>query len=225
MNLLLVDTETTGLDPEKGCRAIEVGAILYSVPFRTPLQSVAFLLPTDENPAAHINGIDPAITNLDQPWRTALALFREMAANADYALAHNADFDRQFFGHGPLEPLHLQWICSMTDLEWGDIPGRSLRDLALAHGIAVMPEVHRALPDCELISQVLSKRDDLEELIAQALVPKLIYRALVSFNNREEAKSRGFRWNPDRKQWLKKLTTDQASKLEADGLMVQAVAA
>ena len=203
MNLLLVDTETTGLDPEKGCRAIEVGAILYSVPFRTPLQSVAFLLPTDENPAAHINGIDPAITNLDQPWRTALALFREMAANADYALAHNADFDRQFFGHDPLEPLHLQWICSMTDLEWGDIPGRSLRDLALAHGIAVMPEVHRALPDCELLSQVLSKRDDLEELIAQALVPKLIYRALVSFNNREAAKSRASAGTPIGRSGLK----------------------
>lgn len=225
MKLLIIDTETTGLDPDKGCQAIEVGAILYSVPFRTPLQSVAFLLPSEDNPAVNINGIDPAITNLAQPWRTALALFREMAANADYALAHNSDFDRQWFGRGHLEPLHLDWICSMSDLEWGDIPGRSLRDLALAHGIAVMPEVHRALPDCELISQVLSKRDDLEELIAQALVPKSIYRALVSFNNRDEAKSRGFRWNPDRKQWLKKLTSDQARQLEDQGLNLQPMVA
>jgi DNA polymerase-3 subunit epsilon len=225
MKLLIIDTETTGLDPDKGCRAIEVGAILYSVPFRTPLQSVAFLVPTAENPASHINGIDPAITNLDQPWRTAMALFREMAASADYAVAHNADFDRQFFGHGPLEPLHLDWICSMSDLEWGEIPGRSLRDLALAHGIAVMPEIHRALPDCELISQVLSKRSDLEELIAQALVPKMIYRALVSFNNRDEAKSRGFRWNPERKEWLKKLTSDQAHQLSEQGLTLKPAAA
>jgi DNA polymerase-3 subunit epsilon len=176
---------------------------------------------TEENGAAHINGIDPEITKLDQPWRTALALFLEMAACADFALAHNADFDRQWFGVGHLPPVHLPWICSLSEIDWGELPGRSLRDLALAHGIAVMPEVHRALPDCQLLSTVLSKRDDLEELIALALRPKATYRALVSFNDRERAKCKGFRWNPESKHWVKKLTVDEVERLREEGLQLQ----
>jgi DNA polymerase-3 subunit epsilon len=224
VKLLIIDTETTGLKPEEGCEAIEVGAILYSVPFRTPLQSVSFLIPTETNDAMHINGIDPQITNIDQPWRTALDLFHVMVASADYALAHNAEFDAKWFGVGQLPEINLKWLCSLSDFAWGDLPGRSLRDLALAHGIAVMPEVHRALPDCQLLSSVLSKRDDLEEIIETALLPRQTYRALVSFNEKEEAKSRGFRWNPDRKHWLKNLTTDEAVQLREEGLKLQPVA-
>ena len=225
MKLLILDTETTGLKPEEGCFAIEVGAILYSVPYRAPVQSLSFLLPTEENPAAHINGIEPGLTNLEQPWRTSLALFREMAATADVAVAHNAEFDRKWFGVGLLPELHLRWLCTIEDFAWGDLPGRSLRDLALAHGIAVMPEVHRALPDCQLLSAVLSKRDDLEELVELAMRPKATYRAVVSFVDRDQAKSRGFRWNADLKHWLKRLTDDEAEAIRGEGVKLMRVGA
>jgi DNA polymerase-3 subunit epsilon len=224
MKLLIVDLETTGLETSEGAQAIELAAILFSVPFRTALQTVSILLPTDENPASHINGIDPIITNLEQPWRTGLAMFREMAAAADYAVAHNSDFDSKFFGVGRLEPLHLQWLCTMTTFSWGDLPGRSLRDLALAHGIAVMPDVHRALPDCHLLASVLSKRDDLEELIAKAAEPRHTYRAVVSFAEKDQAKHRGFRWNPERRAWHRKLTADEANRFRSEGLHLAKVA-
>lgn len=225
MNLLIIDTETTGLKVEDGCKGIEVGAILYSVEWRAPLQSVSFLLPTDDNPAMHINGIDPAITNIEQPWQSALNLFQEMVTVADYAVAHNAEFDKKWFGVGHVPEIEIPWLCTIEDFSWGDLPGRSLRDLALAHGIAVMPEVHRALPDCQLLSSVLSKRDDLEELITLALRPKATYRALVSFTNRDQAKSRGFRWNPDEKHWLKRLTADDAKSIEEEGVPLMRMAA
>lgn len=224
MKLLIIDTETTGLKPSDGCIAIEVGAILYSVPFRTPLQSISFLIPTGTNAASHINGIDPLITQIEQPWESALSTFYKMAESADYALAHNADFDRQWFGMDRLPALDLKWICSLADFDWGDLPGRSLRDLALAHGIAVMPEVHRALPDCQLLSNILGKRDDLEELIKTALLPRLTYRAIVSFKDKDQAKSRGFRWNPDKKHWLKNLTSEEADLISREGLKLQVVA-
>ena len=225
MKLLIIDTETTGLKPEEGSIAIEVGAILYSVPYRAPLQSVAFLIPTDENPAAHINGIEPGLTTAEQPWRSGLAFFQEMAASADVAVAHNAEFDRKWFGVGQLPHLHLDWLCSIEDFAWGDLPGRSLRDLALAHNIAVTPDVHRALPDCQLLASVLSRRDDLEELIELARRPKATYRALVSFTNKDEAKSRGFRWNPEKKHWLKRLTDEQAETIREEGVQLMRVAA
>lgn len=223
MKLLIVDTETTGLKKDEGHIAIEVGAVLYSVPYRSPLSSVSFLIPTESNDAVHINGIDPLLTQVEQPWRSAQALFQEMAASADYALAHNADFDSQWFGVDQLQPIHLRWLCSIADLDWGDMPGRSLRDLALAHEIAVMPEVHRALPDCELLASILSKRTDLEEMIEKALKPRLTYQALVSFNNREAAKSRGFRWNPEKKRWTKRLTPVEAQTIREEGVILRQV--
>lgn len=225
MKLLIIDTETTGLKKDEGDKAIEVAAILFSVEHRAILQSISFLIPTYENGAAHINGIDPVITKEPQPWRTALALFQEMAAVADYLVAHNAAFDAQWFGHEELPELALPWLCTLSDFNWGDLPGRSLRDLALAHGIAVMPDIHRALPDCLLVAAVLAKRHDLEELIADACLPRAAYRAVITYAERERAKAKGFRWMPERKWWVKNLTGQEAAHLRIrDGLQLEKVA-
>ena len=48
MKLLIVDTETTGLDVERH-RTIEVAAILYSVPHRTTLFQLSTLLLKDKD--------------------------------------------------------------------------------------------------------------------------------------------------------------------------------
>lgn len=212
MILLVLDTETTGLDPAKGCECIEVAAALYSVPHRSTLQSVGFLLPIDNNPAIHINRIDPAITQLDQPWRTALALFNEMAAVADAAMAHNAAFDREWFGRGHLPNIHLPWICSM-ELDWGKIPSRSLTAVALANGVTVTPEAHRAASDVTTLTSILSKRSDLEQLLEDALKPRDRYKALIPYSRRGEAKELGFRWHSDRRSWIKSLTREEVSNL------------
>jgi DNA polymerase III subunit epsilon len=65
MNLLIVDTETTGLTPADA-RCIEVGGILFSTEERAVLGQCSFLLPTDENPVAHINGIRAELTKCSQ---------------------------------------------------------------------------------------------------------------------------------------------------------------
>ncbi len=224
MNILIIDTETTGLKPDDGCKAIEVGAILYSVPFRAPLQSISFLLPTESNPAEHVNNIDPLLTQQSQPWQLSMATFWKMAETADYFIAHNAQFDKQWFGVAELDSTEKPWLCTMTDFNFGDeLRARNLRDLALAHGIAVTPDVHRALPDCQLLSSILSRRDDLEELIENAAKPRDLYKALVSYQSREEAKSRGFRWDSDSKQWQRRLTSSEALAIELDGLRVARV--
>lgn len=41
--VLIIDTETTGLEPENG-QVIEIGAILYSVSHQTTIQQVSVLL-------------------------------------------------------------------------------------------------------------------------------------------------------------------------------------
>ena len=75
LKLLIIDLETTGLDPKQGSKPIEVAAALFSVKHRDILQTVSFLLPNDKNEAEHINRIKPAITKVDQPWRSAMDFF------------------------------------------------------------------------------------------------------------------------------------------------------
>ena len=208
INLLIIDTETTGLERSKGCKAIELAAALYSVEHREVLQTVGILLPTGTNEAEHINRISPAITQVEQPWQMGLMFFAEMASAADYAIAHNADFDRKWFGHGLMPPLHLPWLCSM-ELKWGPMPGRSLRDIALAHGMTITPDHHRAMPDVLLLAGVLSRRDDLEALIEDATKPRKVFRANVPFARKDEAKMAGFKWEASSKRWLKPLTEEE----------------
>lgn len=214
--LLILDTETTALSPAEG-QCIEVGAILFHVARRAVLAQVSFLLPAASNAAAHVNGIDAAITQLPQPWQAGLQCFEAMLAAADAVLAHNVAFDRQWFGHGPLPAINQPWICSMEDIRW---PAErhlraspSVRDLALAYGVPVWA-AHRALTDCIYLAQVLERCADLEQLLVAALEPRRLFRACLSYSERQQAKEAGFRWNePVRGAWSRRLSEREAAAL------------
>jgi DNA polymerase-3 subunit epsilon len=225
INLLILDTETTGLEPVSA-QCIEVGAVLFHVPSRSVLSQVSFLLPAAANPAEHVNGIAAEVTRLSQPWQAGLQHFLALLAGADAVLAHNAAFDAKWFGLGPLPPIDKPWICSMDDIEWP--PERhlrtapSVRDLALAYGVPVWA-AHRALTDCTYLVQVLERCDNLEDLLAAATEPKLLYRANLPYAERHKAKQAGFRWNEQvRGAWSRRLSERQAQALAFEVQRVEA---
>ncbi len=214
--LLILDTETTALRPEDG-DCIEVGAVLFAVASRAVLTQVSFLLPCATNDAEAINGIPAVVSRLAQPWREALHCFLAMVARADAILAHNAAFDRQWFGRGELPALDKPWICSMEDIRWPReknlraVP--SVRDLAIAHGVPVWA-AHRALTDCTYLVQVFERCEDLEGLLQAACEPRRLYRAQLGYNDRHLAKEAGFRWNePVPGAWSKRLSEREVAAL------------
>ena len=214
--ILILDTETTALSPEQGA-CIEVGAVLFHVPSRQVLQQLSFLLPCAANAAEAINGIPAAVTRLPQPLEPALACFAALVEAADAVVAHNASFDRQWFGRGPLPALPGPWICSMEDIHWpADRRLRanpSVRDLALAHGVPVWA-AHRALTDCHYLVHVFARCPDLEALLAQALEPRRLYRARLSYAERHRAREAGFRWNePVPGAWSRRLSQREVEAL------------
>lgn len=214
--LLVLDTETTALHPDDG-ECIEVGAVLFHVPTRSVLTQVSFLLPCRVNGAEAINGIPAAVSRLEQPWRDALTCFLAMVGAADGILAHNAAFDRQWFGRGLLPALNKPWICSMEDIPWPPErrlrAGPSVRDLAIAYGVPVWA-AHRALTDCTYLVQVLERCEDLEGLLRLASEPRRLYRAQLSYGERHQAKEAGFRWNePVPGAWSKRLSEREVSAL------------
>ncbi len=214
--LLILDTETTGLDPQRD-RCIELGAVLFDVPRRSVLSQVSLLLPCEHNPAQAVNGIDPVLTQQPQPWPQGLQWFEALLAAADVVVAHNAAFDRQWFGIAPLPAIDRPWLCSMEDIRWpADRHLRanpSVRDLALAYGVPVWA-AHRALTDCIYLAQVFERCSDLEQLLQQGLEPRRLYRARLSYEERHKAREAGFRWNePVSGAWSRRLSEREAALL------------
>jgi DNA polymerase III subunit epsilon len=188
--ITIIDTETTGVDPENDL-IIEIAAILYSLTHAAPVESVSWLLPCTENPAIAVNGIHPELTMLSANMQLRLD---DMEERSIAYVAHNAPFDKSF-----LKRDAIPFVCSMRDIEW-PVPcgSKTLVAIALAHGIGVA-SAHRAMADCDTISRLLTRVHemgvDLEQLIARAMRPKVLVKALVSYDDRQLAKDRHFVWS------------------------------
>ncbi|MEN9388637.1 MAG: hypothetical protein RLZZ255_1613 [Cyanobacteriota bacterium] len=214
--LLILDTETTGLDPQRD-RCIEIGAVLFDLPRRSVLSQVSLLLPCDQNPAQAVNGIEPALTQQPQPWQQGLQWFEALLASADLVVAHNAAFDRQWFGIAPLPPIHKTWLCTMEDIRWP--AERRLRSNPSVrgphrHAVGQSQIAHRALTDCIYLAQVFERCSDLEQLVQQGLEPRRLYRARLSYEERHQAREAGFRWNePVSGAWSRRLSEREAALL------------
>ena len=216
-SILILDTETTGLD-ENNDEVVEIGCILFNVPFKSVLSQLSFLLPVKTNDAEFINGIPVNVSNVTQPWKEGIKFFLKLVEACDFIVAHNASFDKKWFGHGNLPSLDKKWLCSLDDINWSfkkNIKSRpSVTDLALGFNIPVW-NLHRALADCYYISEVFKKIDNLEDILLKATEPKYLYKAIVSYEDRSLAKNAGFRWNsPVQGAWTRKLSEKEATELD-----------
>ena len=72
--ILILDTETTGLD-ERIDEVIEIGGILFDVSHKCVLSQVSFLFPVNNNEAEYVNCISAEVTNIPQPWEDGLNFF------------------------------------------------------------------------------------------------------------------------------------------------------
>jgi DNA polymerase III subunit epsilon len=217
--LVIVDTETSGVDAKRDA-LLEVAAVLYDTKSAAIVLCESMLVHAESNAAAAINGIPEAL--LRESWCgqriEAVELLRGMMQVAEgvdphpYFVAHNAAFDRQWLGE--LGEDGQPWICSYEDASWPRVPGETgnLTSIALAYGVGVV-RAHRAIEDCLTLAAVLTRVHEIEggldAWLARALEPKREIVALVSYERNQLAKNAGFRWNPDRKVWAKRIRESQ----------------
>lgn len=206
--LLVVDTETTGLDP-KTCKIVEVAAAIYHVPTKSVLAQVAGLIPIEgPNLCEQINRITDAMlaAALDMGrLREVAYTVLNWAKAVDAIVAHNAPFDRGFC-EAHLEgfsELGKPWVCSRNDLVFPKTTtSKKLVHIAADHAL-VNPNAHRALSDVQTLCNLLSEIPDLADQLAGTRKPAVTLKALVSFDDKDKAKAAGFFWEPAKKAWLK----------------------
>lgn len=217
---LILDTETTGFDPEEH-ELIEIAVTLFDLECAQPVQSFASLIRCDHNEAEDVNGIPinmlARAPDLGDVWATVKHMFRIQVGSQVIApqvvIAHNAEFDQQFV------PKHgLPWVCSEEDIKWPhrQARGGSLVNLALSLGLGVA-SAHRAMADvdtlCRIFTRLAELGHDLPQLIQHAMRPKALFYALVPFAKKDLAKEHGFRWDPEKKQWWRRMAIDDAADL------------
>jgi len=233
LNMVLVlDTETTGFDPEEN-DCIEVAGVMYSVEHACVIESYASLIavdgPNDAEPVNHIS--EPSYKQWGATPEGVWERVALMAEECDAILAHNADFDRQWVpGHGkgaehlgPIMPLHtLPWIDTCNGVRWPkqSRDAGSLINLAFEHGLGIV-DPHRALSDCLLIGRLLQRcaelGHDVRSLLRRGLRPMATFEARLPYDRRQEAKDAGFKWKEiegrSKNSWVRKLAVEDATEL------------
>lgn len=218
--VLFFDVETTGVDPQVD-HVIEAAGVLWSVEHAATVAAFSFIVRPDVepvvNPAERVNRIAPALlascgVRPETAWERIGAWF----SRADAVVAYNAGFDRSFVER------HVErkatWICALEDIEWPmAASGGKLVEILLAHGLGVS-HAHRALTDAMNIARLVERVAEMGTppavLLARALRPKKVYKALVPRSKNHLAKAAMFRWNPERTMWWRRISPDDLEGLQ-----------
>lgn len=229
VKLLVLDTETTGLDQSRD-KIIELALLRVNV-------DSASGLPTGdvevydglEDPGMPISKEIETITGISSDMvkgqRLDEARIATLLDGADLVIAHNAAFDRPFVEARLPQFQALPWACSFADIDWKQEGQGSakLEYLAMAQGRFY--DAHRAEVDCHALLAVLqamlpvSRQTGLARVMAAAQNPGYRLQATAApFDAKDLLKARGYRWNAEGKVWHTLLADEALLQAECDWL-------
>jgi len=162
MREVVLDTETTGLDPSDGHRIVEIGCVELIDHFPTGRTYQCYLNPDRDVPpeAERVHGITTAFL-ADKPHFAEIAeAFLEFLGDAPLVI-HNAGFDLKFVNaeldRVKGEAIPISRAIDTIEIAKNKLPGArySLDELCKRFGIDLsVREKHGALLDAELTAQV-----------------------------------------------------------------------
>lgn len=230
--VLILDTETTGLDAGKD-RIIELALLLVDVDLPTgqPLQ-VQQVYDELEDPgrpippeALRVTGITDAMVagkRLDE------GRIAELMAGVSLVIAHNARFDRGFVEKRLPAFAQLPWACSVSEIDWSAQGRGSAKLEFLAHELGWFYDAHRAEMDCHALLAVLAAplpntgETGLARLLAASRLSSHKVCATGSpFESKDLLRARGYRWDAERKVWHTQVSSQQDLDAEAAWLKAQ----
>lgn len=184
-SLIVLDFETTGLSPDLGDRAIEIGAVRLEK--GQAVERFGALM----NPGKRISGFIENYTGITNRMLSQAAPCDEvMDKFADFMghsnlVAHNASFDKRFLD---AELRHIsrdysgQFACSLLVARrlYQQAPNHKLGSLIKYKNIPSGGEFHRALYDSEMTAKLwMNMLEDISRVTTQTHVPFALIQKLA----------------------------------------------
>jgi DNA polymerase-3 subunit epsilon len=222
---VVVDTETTGISHDKDA-IIELGMVLFEYDPDTgsayrilgsfdQLEDPGFPIPPESMAVHGITDEMVAGCRIDDE---AVAQFLD---GVSLVIAHNSKFDRVFLEKRLPVFASLPWGCSLVQVDWREEGIGSAKLDYIAYQYGFFYEAHRAEGDCyallEILQQQLPKSGELVlKSILNALSQKSyqLFALGSPFETKEVLKTRGYRWDGEKKCWHHTVAGDEAIKAE-----------
>jgi len=203
---LVVDVETTGLDPARD-RIIEfcgvpfvyerdTGRILEVGPAATWLEDPGRAIPKE---VTRLTGITDDMVRgkaIDE------AAASRLAEGAGLVIAHNAAFDRPFVDRRLAAFKDKAWACSQKEIAWRELGASSAAlEFLLLRRCGLFFDGHRADADCLALIHLLQQPFDdgtlpLQLLLASARSSSVVVWATgAAFDKKDILKQRRYRWS------------------------------
>lgn len=202
---LMVDVETTGLDPVKD-EILELGLVPfnYDSTGRIWMQGEPFQSFNDpDRPiSAEITALTGITDDMVRGHKIDVAEVDELLAVSNFVVAHHAAFDRRFLEKIAPEAVKKPWGCSMSQVPWNaeGINGRSLEYILMKQGFFF--DGHRAPDDCKaaihMLAQPLPRSGRLPMAALRQTAAANTYRVWAEstpFEVKDTLKARGYKWS------------------------------
>ena len=202
---VIVDTETTGLDPRHD-EIIELGMVRFIHDHAGAVIAVTGVFSALQEPSRLIT---PEVTRLTgitddmvEGQRIDLDAVEAFIADAELVIAHNASFDRPFCerlarGFDP-----KPWACSVRDVDWVGLGYEGSKLGYLVNQAGWFHHGHRAVDDCYALLKMLTDcptgRDApvLHDLLIRAEAMRVrIWAEGAPYDLKDQLKRRGYKWD------------------------------
>ena len=182
--VIVLDFETTGMSPDHGDRAIEIGAV------KLEQGEVVDRFQCLMNPGMRVNGFIEDFTGITNtmlkqapPCEEVMDEFADFAGDSNL-VAHNASFDRRFLDaecYRISRDYKGEFACSMLAARrvYQDAPNHKLGTLVAFNQLPNDGTFHRALADAEMTAHLwLGMLDDINNGYCIERIPFALMQAL-----------------------------------------------
>ena len=156
---ILLDTETTGLDPRKD-EVIELGMVKFDYLPDGRVVGVRGIFSSFNEPSVPIPTEVTALTGITDEMvagqRIDEAAVSTFVEDAVIVIAHNAGFDRKLAERYWPVFERRAWGCSATEVQWRQHGFEGSRLGYLLNGAGFFHQAHRAVDDCHALLEILA---------------------------------------------------------------------
>jgi DNA polymerase-3 subunit epsilon len=204
-NGLVVDVETTGLDPNQD-EIIELAMVPFSYSLDGRIFEIKPHFQALQQPSKPISDEIIKITGITNEMVASRSIdveaVKPIVSSADIIIAHNAGFDRKFLEKFCDAFILKPWGCTINEIPWREEGFDGAKLGYLANSMGFFFDAHRASGDCLATLEILSRTLPKSGIPAFGLLLKnareTTYRIWAEnspFDFKDLLKARGYRWN------------------------------